>query len=76
MTLAELNYKFLKAHIRMMAGTVIGNVIAHTQGLSYPLMFGFLIGLLFSIHIYRQCIVVLIAEYKRLKREKNKHEQK
>lgn len=76
MTLAELNHKFFKAQILMMAGTVIGSVIAYTQGLSHLLTFGFFIGLLFSIHIYRQCIVVLIAEYKRLKREKNRHEKK
>lgn len=76
MTLAELNRKFFKAHILMMVGTLIGSVFANTQGLSHHLTFGFFVGLLFSVHLYRQCVVALIAEYKRLKREKNKHEKK
>lgn len=71
MTLTDLNRKFLKAHVLMMAGTVIGNVIANTQGLRHPLVFGILTGLLFSIHIYRQCIEVLMTEYKRLKSKEN-----
>lgn len=67
MTLEELSYKFFKAHILMGMGTAIGAVTAETFGLSYPLTIGLLTGLLFSIHVYRKCIMVLIIEYKRLR---------
>lgn len=72
MTLEELSYKFFKAHILMGIGTAIGAAIADTFGYSYPLSVGLLTGLLFSIHLYRKCVMVLIIEYKRLKAiEKN-----
>lgn len=67
MTLAELNYEFFKAHMFMGVGALIGNVVAESQHLRYPLLVGLLAGLLFSMHIYRQCVSVLIEEYKRLK---------
>lgn len=68
MALTELNFK---AHTLMGAGTVIGTVVAETLNIRYPLTMGLLTGLLFSIHIYRKCILVLIVEYKRLKAQKN-----
>lgn len=72
MTLTELNIKFFKAHILMGIGTAIGAGAAESYGLSYPLAVGLLTGLLSSIHLYRECTIVLINEYKRLKaKEKN-----
>lgn len=70
MTLGELNSKFVKAHALMGIGAGIGVASAEMQGLRHPLIIGILIGLLFSIHIYRKCIIVLIEEYKRLKSNK------
>lgn len=67
MTFAELNYKFFKAHMLMGVGALIGNVVAESLHLRYPLLVGLLTGLLFSMHIYRQCVSVLIEEFKRLK---------
>lgn len=72
MTLEELSYKFFKAHMLMGIGTAIGAGAAESYHLSYPLAVGLLTGLLFSIHLYRKCVMVLIIEYKRLKAiEKN-----
>lgn len=72
MTLDELSYKFFNAHILMGLGAAIGAGVAESYGLSYPLAVGLLTGLLFSIHLYRECTIVLINEYKRLKaKEKN-----
>ena len=71
MTLEELNYKFLKAHILMGIGTIIGVIIAGVHNLSHPLCAGLLTGLLFSNHIYRKCITVLMEEFRRLKSPKN-----
>ena len=71
MTLPELNYKFFKAHILMGIGTAIGTAIAETHGIRHPLIMGLLSGLLLSIHLYHKCILVLITEYKRLRKIKN-----
>lgn len=71
MTLEELSYKLFKAHMLMGMGTLIGNVAADMHHLKHPLLAGLLMGLLFSIHIYRQCVAVLIEEYKRLKTKKD-----
>ncbi len=70
MTLAELNLKFFKAHMLMGIGSAIGAAIAEKHGIGHPLIIGLLTGLLFSIHLYHKCIMVLIAEYKRLKNKK------
>lgn len=72
MTLTELNYKLLKAHTFMGLGAAIGAGVAESYHLSYPLAVGLLTGLLFSIHLYRKSVMVLIIENKRLKAiEKN-----
>jgi hypothetical protein len=71
MTLAELNYRCLKAHLLLAVGTIIGEIIAHIYGIKYTLLFGLLTGLLFSLHVYRQCIIVLINEYRNLKSKQN-----
>lgn len=71
MTLEELNYKFFKAHILMGIGAFIGNMAAYMYHLKYPLLVALLTGLLTSIRIYRQCVAVLIEEYKRLKSKKD-----
>lgn len=71
MTLAELNYKFFKAHILMGMGYITGELIANSRGMSCPWLFGLLMGLLFSISLYNKCLTVLFNEYKRLK-DKNK----
>ena len=73
MTLQELNYTFFKAHILMGAGYVIGELIAYSRGLSCSWLFGLLMGLFFSLHLYSKCFKVLIEEYKRLK-TKNRNE--
>lgn len=73
MTLTELSYIFFKAHILMGIGYAIGATIAYRHGINLPWLIGLLTGLLFSIHIYRKCIIVLINEYKRLK-TKNRNE--
>lgn len=71
MTLEELSYNFFKAHMLMGIGAFIGNMVADMYHLKYPLLVALLTGLLVSIHIYRQCIAVLIEEYKRLKSKKD-----
>lgn len=73
MTLAELSYTFFKAHILMGAGCIIGEIIANIQGMSCSWLFGFLMGLLLSLHLYNKCATALFNEYKRLK-AKNKNE--
>lgn len=70
MTLPELNYKLFKAHTLLCIGTMVGYTIAHMHHLRHPLLVGLSVGLLFSINIYRKCVAVLIAEYKRLKHKK------
>lgn len=64
---------FIKAHILMGIGFGIGEIIAHFRDISCSWLLGLLIGLLFSAHHYKKCLIVLIREYKRLK-TKNKHE--
>lgn len=71
MTLEDLSYKFFKAHMLMGIGVLIGNMIADMYYLKYPLLIGLLMGLLVSIRIYRQCVAVMIEEYKRLKSKKD-----
>ena len=63
MTLAELNYRCLKAHLLLAVGTIIGEIIAHIYGIKYTLLFGLLTGLLFSLHVYRQCIIRLLYPF-------------
>ena len=70
MPLTELNRKFFKAHLLMGIGAFLGVIVASLNSFSYPLLYGFLSGLLLSVHTYRQCLIVLIEEYKRLR---NKH---
>lgn len=67
MTLAELNYTFFKAHILMGAGCMIGEIIADSHRMSRSWLFGFLMGLLFSLRLYNKCVTALYNEYKRLK---------
>lgn len=43
MTLAELNYRCLKAHLLLAVGTIIGEIIAHIYGIKYTLLFGSLV---------------------------------
>lgn len=67
MTLAELSYSFFKTHLLMGTGYAVGEKIEYIRNISCPWLFGLLIGLLFSLHIYIKGITVLIDEYKRLK---------
>lgn len=67
MTLTELSYTFFKAHILMGVGCVLGEIIANGHGISCPWFFGCLMGLLFSLRLYKKCIYALLSEYKRLK---------
>lgn len=67
MTLAELNSKFIKAHLLMAAGVMAGSFIARRYGIGHPIIFCGLTGLLFSLYVYRRCVCVLIDEYRRLK---------
>lgn len=67
MTLAELHLKFLKADILLGTGIIIGEAIAHFKGLNHSWLFGLLTGLLFSLRIYHDCIIVLADEYRRLR---------
>lgn len=71
MILEELSYKFFKAHMVMGIGALMGNMVADMYHLKFPLLVGLLTGLLISIRIYRQCIALLIEEYKRLKSKKD-----
>lgn len=73
MTLKELSYNFFKAHIFMGIGYAIVDIIAYRRHMSCPWLFGLLTGLLFSIHIYKKGLIILVDEYKRLK-SKNKDE--
>lgn len=72
MTIEELNRIFAKAHFRLIGGSIIGQVFAHYYGIEHQITFGTLIGLLFSAHLYKKGIIVLIKEYKRLKSLKKK----
>ena len=54
-------------------GYAIGDIIAYRRHMSCPWLFGLLTGLLFSIHIYKKGLIILVDEYKRLK-SKNKDE--
>lgn len=56
MTLTELNYIFPKAHILMGVGCVLGEIIANGQGISCPWLLGCLMGLLFSLRLYKNTL--------------------
>lgn len=71
MTLENLNLKFFKAHFLLIIGIFTGEAIAYVHGVRHPSLLGFLVGLLFSIHVYRQCICILVEEYRRLKSKKD-----
>ena len=73
MTLAELSYTIFKAHVLMGTGFITGELIANSRGMSCSWLFGLLIGLSFSLSLYRKCLNVLFIEYKRLK-AKNRNE--
>lgn len=51
----------------MAAGVMAGAIIARIYGIGHPIIFCGLTGLLFSLHVYRRCVCVLIDEYRRLK---------
>ena len=73
MTLPELSYNFLKAHILMGTGFITGELVANSRGISCSWLFGLLMGLFFSLRLYSKCLNVLFSEYKRLK-AKNRNE--
>ncbi len=66
-TIEELNRIFVKAHLRLIVGSFIGQMFAHHYGIECQMTFGIFIGLLFSVHLYKKGMTVLIKEYKRLK---------
>lgn len=55
MTLAELSYTFFKAHVLMGTGFITGELIANSRGMSCSWLFGLLMGLSFSLRLYRKC---------------------
>lgn len=72
MTQSELSYKFPKAHICMGIGTSLGYIVTQEYNLRHPIIYGALVGLLLSLHLYRQCAKVMFEEYKRLKYKRKK----
>lgn len=75
MTIEELNRIFAKAHFRLIGGSFIGQMFAHYYGIEHQMTFGILTGLLFSAHLYKKGITVLIKEYKRLKSLKKNNDE-
>lgn len=67
MTLQELSHTFSKAHILMGTGVITGELIANSRGMSCSWLFGLLMGILLSLHLYNKCVIALFNEYKRLK---------
>lgn len=67
MTLRQLNRMCLKAHIYMGAGTIAGCILAHIMNIRLNLLFWIGVGLLFSLHKYYICAIILQTEYKQLK---------
>ncbi len=61
MTLAELSYTFFKDHVLMGTGFITGELIANSRGMSCSWLFGLLMGLSFSLRLYRKCRKALQA---------------